>query len=283
MLMGSYCALEFDDLYVIGSKSHVPDGIISMFQETDRQVITKAPEEQDEEPEITYVYTALRETILARLDILGITSDRAESAFENWRRAEIETYTEYGEGFEETLEAIKSLSFEEWKKRVPTVLQNQFEERDNNFGDEIERHMFERDDGWLFFETSDERLMLRAILDASANVKNVSIEITDLVVGGWLGPDTKLCAAARSLENITRPMHEPIVILGEGSTDIHVLRTSLPILFPHLVEYFAFFDHAELNVDGGVNYLVKFLQAFGAARISSRMVAICLRRNANAS
>lgn len=119
MLMGSYCALEFDGLYVIGSKSHVPDGIISMFQETDRQVITKAPEEQDEEPEITYVYTALRETILARLDILGITSDRAESAFENWRRAEIETYTEYGEGFEETLEAIKSLSSRNGKNAFP--------------------------------------------------------------------------------------------------------------------------------------------------------------------
>ena len=271
--MGSYCTLEFDGLHVIGSKSYVPDGMISMFQELDRQVITKAVGEQDEEPEITYRYTALRKIILARLDILGITSDRAESAFESWRRAEIEAYTEYGEDFEETLEAITSLSFAEWEKRVPTVLQNQFKERDNDFGDEIEKQMFERDDGWLFFEAADERLMLRAILDASANVKSVSIDITDLVVGGWLEPDTKLCAAARSPENITRPMHEPIVILGEGSTDV-LLRTSLPVLFPHLVEYFAFFDHTELNVDGGANYLVKFLQAFSAARISSRMVAI---------
>jgi len=208
------------------------------------------------------------------LDILGITSDRAENAFESWRRAEIETYTEYGEDFEETLGAIKSLSFEEWKKRVPTVLQHQFKERDSDFDNEIERRMFEPDDGWLFFNTPDERLMLRAILDASANVKSVSIDITDFIVGGWLEFDTKLCAAARAPENITRPTHEPIVILGEGSTDVHVLRTSLPVLFPHLVEYFAFFDHTELNVDGGANYLVKFLQAFGAARISSRMVAL---------
>jgi hypothetical protein len=52
MQMGSYCALEFDGLYVIGSKSHVPDSMISIFQESDRQVITKAPEGQDEEPEI---------------------------------------------------------------------------------------------------------------------------------------------------------------------------------------------------------------------------------------
>ena len=160
MQMGSYCALEFDGLYVIGSKSHVPDSMISIFQELDRQVITKAPEGQDEEPEITYRYTALRETILTRLDILGITSDRAENAFESWRRAEIETYTEYGEDFEETLGAIKSLSFEEWEKRVPTVLQHQFKERDSDFDNEIERRMFEPDDGWLFFNTPDERLML---------------------------------------------------------------------------------------------------------------------------
>ena len=116
--------------------------------------------------------------------------------------------------------------------------------------------------------------MLRALLDANADVQKVTLDISDLIGGGWLEPDVRLCEAARSPDGVGRPMHEPTIILGEGSTDVHVLRTSLAALFPHLVEYFGFFDHAELNVDGGANYLVKFLKAFGAAGISSQMVAI---------
>ena len=46
------------------------------------------------------------------------------------------------------------------------------------------------------------------------------------------------------------------------------------MLFPHLTDYFGFFEHDELRVDGGVGYLIKFSQAFAAARISSRMVAL---------
>jgi hypothetical protein len=45
-------------------------------------------------------------------------------------------------------------------------------------------------------------------------------------------------------------------------------------LYPHFTDYFGFFDHNELSVDGGASYLMKFLKAFAAARISTRMVAL---------
>lgn len=272
--MGSYCALKFDELSVLESKSHVPDELISLFQEFDRVDITEPAEDEGEEPEITYTYRAARQVILDRLDILAITSSAAELAFETWRRGEIELQKEIADDDTETLKAIESLSFEKWKERVHGVLKKQFREPNSDSIDETERRMLEYDDSWLLFEATDKRLMLRALLDACPNVQNVTLDITDLVYGGWLESDIRLCEAARLPANIGRPMHEPTIILGEGSTDIHVLRSSLAILFPHLVEYFGFFDHAELNVDGGASYLVKFLQAFGAARISSRIVAI---------
>jgi hypothetical protein len=60
--------------------------------------------------------------------------------------------------------------------------------------------------------------------------------ITDLVGGGWLTEDIKLCQAARSSDAISRPIFEPTVILGEGSSDIRVLKLSLQVLYPHLTE-----------------------------------------------
>jgi hypothetical protein len=39
-------------------------------------------------------------------------------------------------------------------------------------------------------------------------------------------------------------------------------------------DYFSFFNHAELSVDGGAVYLVKFLKAFAAARAPLRIVAV---------
>ena len=66
----------------------------------------------------------------------------------------------------------------------------------------------------------------------------------------------------------------PTVVLAEGRSDINILKRSLSILFPERQDYFSFFEHAELNVDGGAAYLVKFLKAFAAARAPLRLVAI---------
>jgi hypothetical protein len=62
--------------------------------------------------------------------------------------------------------------------------------------------------------------------------------------------------------------------LAEGSSDIRILKRSLEVLYPERQEYFSFFNHEELSVDGGANYLVKFIKAFAAAHVAFRMVAV---------
>src|SRR5947209_19699156 len=97
------------------------------------------------------------------------------------------------------------------------------------------------------------------------DTKEVIRDITALISGGWMKEDVRLCDEARKASALARPLLEPTIIVGEGSSDIKVLRLSLSALYPHLADYFGFFDHEELSVDGGANYLVKFLRAFGAA------------------
>ena len=102
----------------------------------------------------------------------------------------------------------------------------------------------------------------------------VSLDVSDLKVGGYLEEDVALCASRRSSNGVQPPGLAPTVIMAEGSSDIRIFQRSLEALFPERQDYFSFFNHSELNVDGGANYLIKFLKAFGAARVPLRLVAI---------
>jgi hypothetical protein len=69
-------------------------------------------------------------------------------------------------------------------------------------------------------------------------------------------------------------MMESPTILAEGTTDIEFLRASLRACYPHFLEFFGFFDHHELSVDGGAPFLVKFVKAFAAAKVSAEIIVI---------
>lgn len=272
--MGSYCSLSFDDFEVISFKSYVPDGLVSLFQEADR--LDQAVDDNG----VTrwcHRYVSPRETVLQRLDVLGLTQQAARSAFEAWRDRELQARQEWiddGNDLpDDTFNALHELNFDEWSRRIPNILRTRYSADPGGSTDDLISREIKGND-WLYFEASDDRLPLRAMLDACADVHDVILDVTDLIQGGWIEIGDELCKSARSPENISRPIFEPTVILGEGSSDVRVLRISLAAFYPHLKDYFSFFDHAELNVDGGTAYLVKFLQAFGAARISTRMVAL---------
>jgi hypothetical protein len=276
--MGSYCEIRFDDLHVLSAKSAVPDIYVSLFQESDLRCPKNPKSANDEEIEEEHVYAVRRAVMLQRFDILGITADAARRAFEDWHRGEIEVMAEWANDGEswarDELKALRRLSFEAWSARVPQALRDQFDSKKKRSGDAIEEKMLDRDDGWLFFKASDIRLTVRALLDACHDIKEVTLDISDLVGGGYINQNTSICDEARRPSAMTRPVLEPTIILGEGSSDVRVLKLSLGVLHPHLKDFFSFFDHKELSVDGGASYLVKFLQAFAAARISSRIVAL---------
>jgi hypothetical protein len=114
--VGSYCTLRFDKADAWSVKSYVPDELICLFQETDRQEgPSRNPADEAWEGE-TAVYTASRKVVLKRLDLMGCTSEAARRAFEEWRSGEHEMHQEWvAEGSEwarSDLQAIEKLSYE---------------------------------------------------------------------------------------------------------------------------------------------------------------------------
>lgn len=272
--MGSYCTIYFDNPEVCNSKSAVPDMFSAIFQESDRKV-RGSRFEGDDAPEV--VYETTRGVVLSRLDLMGCTSQIAHERLSKWIADEKETWQQYvlesdTDWAVETAVAIRDFTTDDWNARVPGVLTRRRIHEEPI--DAIDRHMREYDSRWRWFDGYDSLVGFRALLDANPLAERVTLDVSDLIHGGWLDESDSLSQRYPN-ESIHRmgPM-APTVILAEGRSDINILKRSLSVLFPERQDFFSFFEHKELNVDGGAAYLVKFLKAFAAARTPLRFVAI---------
>lgn len=253
--------------------------MISLFQENERHVFPNVeyPEEEWE----TTLYKARKEDVLHRLELTGITLERAKAAFAEWHSEELKTYTEWVSDGREwasaTKEALAKFTVDEWLRRARSATENRFKTSSKKKPkDETEQRMLDtsHDDGWLFFACDDVRFVYRLILEAIPEIEWVSLDISDLVQGGYYEEDIKLISESRNVDSLERSILEPVVIMAEGKTDIRVLQASLNALYPSVAELFSFFDHDTLSVDGGASFLSKFLKAFAAARTPVKIVAI---------
>ncbi|MBR0644837.1 HEPN/Toprim-associated domain-containing protein [Plastoroseomonas hellenica] len=282
--MGSYCGISFGTLSISMAKSYVPDDWAALFQECDRR--TEPDQSDDTDPDYqpghTIRYCTDRSTFFLRLSLLGATDEAMRIAFEAWLQTERESWQDYAEtwtGNEQTSAAIvceilEALNFQEWKRRAARALHTRYGSNAEELGDPAEKYFRDFADNFLHFDGDGSLISLRALLHACPDAQEVSLDVSELVRAGYYEEDTQICdQMRRNLPLVTNPL-SPTIILGEGSSDLLVLRRALAALHPELVDYFSFFDHAEFAVDGGTAYLIKFLKAFAGARMVARIVAV---------
>ena len=271
--MVSACVLYVDDVELTEQKRFVPDTLSSLFQESDRV------ESIDTQGEPAVDYRAKRRSVLKRLDMMGCTTALAESRFREWREEEIRWREEdleppgLGSGREEDVElrALRALSWDKWRRRVPGVLQTLYDHE--RYTDETDLRMKDDDPPWLWFDGLDSLISLRAIIDAADNVQTVALDVGPLITGGWIDRTTPVCARKTRILPASGQPSGATIVLAEGGSDIDVLKASLPVFHPDLAEFFTFLDHSEFKVDGGADYVVKFLKAFAAAQVPANIVA----------
>lgn len=273
--MVSACALYLDKVELTEQKRYVPDEMSALFQESDR-IETPDPDGGDAEIE----YRAPREAILKRMDVMGCTAGLARRCFEEWRAEQTERekyYLDHWKGErpdgDKTLKALQSLTWEEWCCRVPGVLTSLYDSSDAT--DETDRLMMSmNEDTWLFFDGYDSLLSLRAIIEAATDSQDLALNVGALIGGGWIEPDTKICAEKIRIVAARGQPAGPAIILAEGKSDIAILKGSIERFHPELTDFITFLDHSEFKVDGGASYVVKFLKAFAAARVPANIVAV---------
>ncbi|MFH9039032.1 hypothetical protein ACH4FA_06665 [Streptomyces sp. NPDC017966] len=118
----------------------------------------------------------------------------------------------------------------------------------------------------------DERVALRTALLAVPDAQ-VTVDL-DFIEEPEHEPElATLCSTSLNGLREEGAAHAPVVVLTEGKTDVEILRPSLELLAPHLVDFIKFMDYGG-RPPGGASILVNTVRAFAAAGIANRVVAI---------
>ena len=93
----------------------------------------------------------------------------------------------------------------------------------------------------------------------------VTLELTDLLQGGWISDDADLCQVESRV---------PLIILTEGTSDSRLLRDALCTLHPELTEFVRFIDYETANPQGGADHLIQFVKMFVGCAIANPIVVL---------
>lgn len=293
--MGTYTDFSVAGYPLINSKSAAVPEAMTVFRESDKRVFTRrlsdrsplvwgdAYAKEADEVETATVYVCSTVAVIARLEVMGFTLNRARRDFESGRQAELATYQEWAKDEQwlaDKVKLIESITFDAYLGALRQVLAEGLRPKPSDDHEKpglsaVVRYVLDDNDDYLFgFFASDIRCLIRAACEAAPRASEVTQDITDLVDGGYYAPEEPVCQHSIDslilghLENSNR------IVLTEGSTDTQVLKASLRLLYPHLSDYYSFLDFDTARVPGGAGQLASLVKGFAAAGIGNRIIAI---------
>ncbi|MFJ8728662.1 HEPN/Toprim-associated domain-containing protein [Streptomyces bauhiniae] len=117
------------------------------------------------------------------------------------------------------------------------------------------------------------RLLLHWAPDQNARIALDLSGLTGCCVE--LDPTQPYVSQARAEQLADATTNLPLVVITEGSTDARLLSEGMKVTHPHLVGFIRFFDYgAGSRPRGGADALAEVFEAFVAAEIGNRFVAI---------
>lgn len=163
-------------------------------------------------------------------------------------------------------EALENLTWEKWQQQVR--VQAEEGATDDPYDPGVGTL------GWLFgfWDDVDPRLTLRAVIDTYPDAE-VTLDITDLVIGGWCDPHQDPRDSALEYFTWIAANSAPAIVLVEGSSDAELLQLGLQVVSPHLVDFIRFADFS-FRPEGGAAALVQQVRALAAAGVPNRIVAL---------
>jgi HEPN/Toprim N-terminal domain 1 len=296
--MGTYTDFTVAGFTVMSSKSAVVPELMTVFRESDRKRYkrhvesgaTLAEEElgaiHADDVEDVVEYSCQVAKAIERLNIMGFTLSRAKRDFDTGRSYEIEKYESWMEddpshgSWTDELQFLRSLSFDQYLEALRTVVIEKIysysvDGKKKEFVSPIQKYIVEGSDEYLFgFFAEDPRCLVRAVCEVAPRDQLVLQDVSELVSGGYYGPDTEVCNEAIQALVAGHPENSKQIILTEGSTDASILRRALDLLYPHLSDYYSFLDFESTKSPGGAGHLVSLIKAFSATGITNKVIAL---------
>lgn len=226
---------------------------------------------------------------LDRLDLLGVTLEVAKAGFQEALDSEVAWYKEHGSqgpGSVGEYRYLDYLDVELWVRHLRHLWDISSSEANADRGiDECPLpHQGYRVGEYFGYpglsslpSDDDYRLhFLRLILEEVPCDVQLSYEL-----GDWIGYnsdverfDDDIAAVVDHIDEWLEHGLNKTIVLTEGGSDKRFLERSLGLLYPHLVDYFHFFEFDMGRIEGGVGQLVRLVKAFAAAGVKRRIVAL---------
>ena len=295
--MGSYGTLSLGPLELASVKNRVDFSLMWHFRPSDKRVelIDRTDRERLAEYVVEYAideyvdgdqFTCVEYRCTAleardRLELRGFTCEVAKSYFDMQVEAEIqecERMQSYGLShfYREKLQVLRSLTFDKWQEGFSCHV----EALENDTIDEWSRGNEDMPRIPLFeyhhcgFPGFDYRHFTRIAIDMLSPKEHLVYDLTELAHGGWIDAEDEFVAKAEASHYANLQLSQRVIVLTEGETDRQILQRSLSLLYPHLEDYFHFFDFTGKKVGGGVGELANLVRAFAAADVQHRILAL---------
>jgi len=247
--MGSTFQLTVGDIEVWGGTNYLPSDVLLPFQKSDlRQTV------MDNLPTL-HEYRVDARTVALRLELLGYSMARVRRAYA------------FG------VEALDAFERERWPNHLVcrdgfdqwcrTILATARAVQEGRTGDPVDDHPPHWEETLLGFPGGDLGEVLRALVEVVPDDTSVTLDLTDLIVGGWLSADPALSEGRM-----------PLIILTEGKSDSRLLSAALGTLHSQLTDFVRFIDYETANPQGGTSQLVQFVKMFVGCGIPNRIVVL---------
>ena len=314
--MSSYAQLTLGSLRLGVSRNRVDPELIWLFRPSNKYIDQLTRNDRDrlgvyvseeaiefygDEHPFTYLeYRCSVKGLRDRLELKGFTLEMAKERFKAGLEYDIQNTDssiklrrlpeQLLSSYTEELRVLRSLTIEVWLNGVNRIREDHLTKDVLDFipsHDEelpLLRYMLKFSDDLYGFpgprwEDSkyDYLLFLRLITESSPPDDQIIYDLTPLIPGGWINVEDDSIALVEDDMDTTALFSQRVIILTEGTTDREFLKRSMKLLYPHLTDYFHFFDF-DLNrnnrLGGGAGHLANLVRAFAGASVRHRILAL---------
>lgn len=280
--MGSYAHVYVGRLEFDWSKNGVHGFYLGLFSSDEKTVVVSSdtqlpfaimrgyvgePFKATPDDPAVYYATSLN-ALRDRLDSMGYTLEVAKDCFECAFKEQAENWNQY-----RIRPLPANLDPDTWMAGLLELHQSaETDEAEATLG-EIASYMKNEKDRAYGAPPEDIFVVLRLAAEALNSEELFVYDLTDIANGGWVDHEDEL--VRRQTEELveTYSLNSPVVVLTEGSSDSRFIEASLRLLYPHMVERYAFLDFSS-KLAGSADELVKLVKGFVAARIPNRVIAV---------
>ncbi len=263
--MGSYSNLYVNNYPILTAKNSCYENVIeAIFLPSDyseyerplnqRNKITWGDAyEKEEGKEIIKSFSSTSKICKERLELFGVTSEKAKQDFE-FTIAKMKEYEVYS--FIEN----NQLDYDTYLKTIKKIINSKEKIYYEYSYDNFESYLNENE---LFLEEQSIKLGLWSILSILPDDARIEYDLTDIINGGWINDNPHEAIQT-----------EKIIVLTEGRTDTEFLKIGLHLFFSHLEGYYHFIDFENSRYEANASRLVHTIKSFVGSGIKNLIVAI---------